>query len=103
MSAPPRSGTALSTPRRGGAPKLRTYCFAISESSGAELWRFSAPGDRELYVGAIGERLVYAVGVDGHVYALRDGTVVWVFNARAPIGSVASLTGGVLYISASSG
>jgi len=77
--------------------------FAISESSGAELWRFSAPGDRELYVGAIAERLVYAVGLDGHVYALRDGTVVWAFDARAPIGSVASLTGGLLYISASSG
>jgi outer membrane protein assembly factor BamB len=77
--------------------------FALSESNGGELWRFSTSGGEEVYVGAVGQDLAYVVSLDGNVYALRDGTVVWAYDAGAPIGSVASLTAGLLYVSASSG
>lgn len=77
--------------------------FALDSVTGAERWHFDSPGGNSLFVGAVGPDLVYAVGLDGIVYALRHGEPTWSFDAGAPIGSVASLSGGVLYVSASDG
>jgi outer membrane protein assembly factor BamB len=77
--------------------------FAFSASNGAELWRFSTIGGEEVYVGAIGPELAYVVSLDGNVYALRQGSVAWVHDTGAPIGSVASLTNGILYVATSNG
>jgi outer membrane protein assembly factor BamB len=96
-----RDGVVYAT--SGLDAEARHVLFAFSESTGVEKWRFSAPGDQEVYVGAIGQGIAYVVGLDGYVYALRDGTVVWAHDAGAPIGSVASLSGGLLYVSASNG
>ena len=77
--------------------------FALSESNGAELWRFSTTVGDEVYVGAVGPELAYVVSLDGDVYALRQGSPAWFYDTGAPIGSVASLTGDLLYVSASDG
>lgn len=77
--------------------------FALDAATGTERWHFASPGGGSLFVGAVGPDLMYAVGLDGIVYALRDGAVIWSFDAAAPIGSVASLTGGLLYVSISDG
>jgi outer membrane protein assembly factor BamB len=77
--------------------------FALDAATGSERWHFESPGGDSLFVGAVGPDLVYAVGLDGYVYAVRDGAMIWSFDAEAPIGSVASLAGGLLYVSVSDG
>jgi outer membrane protein assembly factor BamB len=76
---------------------------ALSASDGATRWQFSTSGGQEVYVGAVGPELTYVVSQDGKVYALRQGSVAWVFDGQAPIGSVASLANGLLYVSVGSG
>jgi outer membrane protein assembly factor BamB len=77
--------------------------FAFDEHDGRQLWTFTAAGGQALYIGAVGSDLVYAVGLDGTVNALRDGAATWQDDLGAPIGSGATLSHGVLYVSASNG
>ena len=98
-----RDGVVYATSGLGAGADAAHVLVALEESTGVERWRFSASSGEELYVGAIGDGLAYVVGLDGFVYALRQGTVVWSHDAGAPIGSVAALAGGLLYVSASSG
>ena len=76
---------------------------AVDVRDGAELWRYAADDNAEMYIGAVSEGVVFAVGLDGMVAALRDGIPLWTFDAGAPIGSVATLSDGILYVSASDG
>jgi outer membrane protein assembly factor BamB len=77
---------------------------ALAAADGHELWRFTPPSGKALSVGAVGPGHVYAVSLDGSVYALRtDGTVAWAQDIGSPIGSVATLSHGILYVSASDG
>jgi outer membrane protein assembly factor BamB len=77
--------------------------YALDAATGNERWRFSTSTGESVFVGAIGPDLVYAVSLDGNVYALRNGVRVWTFDAGAGIGSPASLSGGLLYVSVSDG
>ena len=52
---------------------------------------------------AIGPDLEYAVSLDGSIYALSGGVVQWTLPTGAPIGSVATLSHGVIYVSVSDG
>ncbi len=76
---------------------------AFRASDGLPQWSFPAPSDAVLYVAAIGPDLVYAVGSDGRVSALSHGDVRWSVRTSAAIGSVATLSHGVLYVSVSDG
>jgi len=51
----------------------------------------------------VNDGVTYAVSLDGHVYAVSDGNASWSFDTGAPIGSVATLSGPLLYVSNSGG
>jgi outer membrane protein assembly factor BamB len=76
---------------------------AFRASDGAPQWMFGAPSGAALYVAAIGPDLAYAVGLDGSINALSDGVVRWSHQTSGAIGSVATLSQGVLYVSVSDG
>jgi outer membrane protein assembly factor BamB len=76
---------------------------AFRAGDGVAQWAFAAPSGDALYVGSVGPELVYIVGLDGNVYAVRGGVVRWRHDAGAPIGSVATLSEGILYVSVSDG
>jgi outer membrane protein assembly factor BamB len=77
--------------------------YALDERTGTVQWTFEVAGGEAIYVGAIGPNAAYAVSLDGSVYAVRAGRELWHVGAGAPIGSVATLGGNVLYVSASDG
>jgi outer membrane protein assembly factor BamB len=76
---------------------------AFGAADGVPRWTFVSPSGAALYIAAIGPDLVYAVGLDGTITALSDGAARWSIQASGPIGSVATLIGGVLYVSVSDG
>jgi outer membrane protein assembly factor BamB len=75
----------------------------MDERSGKIRWQYEAPTGAAVYVGAVDRDHVYAVSLDGGVYAIRQGQATWRVEAGAPIGSVATLSQGTLYVSASGG
>lgn len=76
---------------------------AFRAKDGVPQWTFVAPSHAVLYVAAVGSHLTYAVGLDGSVNALSDGAVHWSLQTNAAIGSVATLSQGLLYVSVSDG
>jgi outer membrane protein assembly factor BamB len=77
--------------------------FAFAIADGREVWRFMSPGGEALYIGAVGPDRVYAVSLGGFVYALDRGSIAWRFRLGAAIGSLATLSRGILYVSGSDG
>lgn len=76
---------------------------ALQAQDGRDVWTFVAPSGDAIYVAAVGPDLSYAVSLDGSIYALSGGTVKWSFASGAPIGSVATLSHGIIYVSVSDG
>ena len=74
--------------------------FALRLVDGVTVWTHVQPSGKALFIGAVGADAVYIVGLDGSVFAMRDGVVAWATDIGAPIGSVATLSDGTLYVSA---
>jgi outer membrane protein assembly factor BamB len=73
---------------------------ALPISGADSSWTFPSPADAEIFVGAVGEDMVFAVAKDGFVYGLdrATGTERWRHDTGAPIGALAGLVDGVLYV-----
>lgn len=78
---------------------------ALDVRDGSVLWKFSAPIDLPLFVGAVDEDFVYAVSEDFNVYALdiQTGEQRWLFGTQGSIGTVATLVDDAIYVSSADG
>lgn len=86
-----------------GDGQAKHQVVALDAQTGDPRWTFPAPQGGELVIGGARGDVVYAVGLDGWVYAVRDGVSFWQFDTGGPIGSVGTIYGGLLYISSSIG
>lgn len=84
----------------GGADHV---LHAVDRETGTDVWTFEAPTGATLYVGGVHAGVVYAVSLDGFVYAIADGEERWRFDTGAAIGSVATISGDLIYVSSSQG
>ena len=78
---------------------------ALAVADGSQRSVFESPSGRQVFVGAVGEDLLYAVSEDNNVYALdpATGAVIWWHTTDGRVGALAGLVDGVLYVSSTDG
>ena len=83
------------------APEPPHDLVALDVVDGSERWTFASPSGRQVYLGAVGVDLVYAVSDDGSAYGLRPATgdVVWNHETGGRVGALAGLVREALYVS----
>ncbi len=105
LSSPAVSGGAVRISTGLGPEATDHRLYALDVRSGDILWSFEAPTKATLYVGAASSGgVTFAVSEDGHVYAVKDGGgLAWSFDTGGPVGSVGTISSGLLYVSSSAG
>jgi outer membrane protein assembly factor BamB len=109
--ARPATGTGeaiwyLDLPGHGAVP-YEPVAFDTSllevGSSPEELWRWQAPTDQAVFVGAVGADTVYATSNDGNVYAIdrASGEGRLLLDTDGQVGALATLAGDTLYVASS--
>lgn len=76
---------------------------ALDAATGDQRWAFDTGAADPVYIGAVRDGTVFVVGEDGLVRRIRNGAQLDAVDLGVPIGSVATLSQGVLYVSASDG
>ncbi len=94
-------GVVYATMGLAGGPRHRVV--ALDAATGDQRWALDTGAEGPVYIGAVRDGTMFVVGEDGLVRQIRDGKQLNARDLGVPIGSVATLSQGVLYVSASDG